>query len=210
MDLSTRCAPCFLENAAPRFDVYLSLQKIIGFNSMTEDLRQVSSSYEYRIRLVSHLESHFRRKFLSIFAVETWAEWTNSLVDYMAKTYEAFPSLREQSSAHIQDERDLASEENEQHSACVPAWDEHNPPLIQVPIRDERASSTPSQERQNTVIVQDERRTAQETAERPYHPKSRLNGPMTHASALQAPPRKWYSGFKSRISVWKRGIQQKQ
>ncbi|KAF8970097.1 hypothetical protein BDZ97DRAFT_1791934 [Flammula alnicola] len=114
----------------------------------------------------------------------------DSLVDYMAKTHEAFPSLREQSSAHVQDERDLASAENEQDSACVSAWDEHNPPLIQVPLRDERASSMPSQERQNTMIVQDEPRTVQETAERAYHPNLwRSNSPISNASALQAQPR---------------------
>ncbi|KAF8953780.1 hypothetical protein BDZ97DRAFT_1929363 [Flammula alnicola] len=208
MDLSARCAPCFLKNAAPRLDVYLSLQKIFGFNSMQEDLPQVSSSYKYRTHLVSHLESHFHRKFLSIFYyVETWVEWMNSLVDYMAKTHEALPSLREQSSAHVQDERGLASEEKD--SACVPASDEHNPPLIQVPLRDEQASSTPSRERQNTVIVQDERQIVQETAECAYHPKSRSNSPTTNASALQGPPRKRYSGFKSRIPVSKRMIQQK-
>ncbi|KAF8957412.1 hypothetical protein BDZ97DRAFT_1924663 [Flammula alnicola] len=210
MRLSARYAPCFLKNAAPRFDVYLSLKKIFGFNSMQEDLRQVSSSYEYRTHLVSHLESHFRQTFLSIFwqKVEWWVEWMNSLVDYMAKTHEAFPSLREQNSAHVQDERDPASEENEQHSACVPAWDKHNPPLIQVPLRDERASSTPSQERKTTVVVRDERRTVQETAERAYHPKSRSNSPMSNATALQAQPRHWYSLVKFKIS--KRMVQRRQ
>ncbi|KAF8957404.1 hypothetical protein BDZ97DRAFT_2079214 [Flammula alnicola] len=106
MDLSARCAPYFLKKAAPRLDVYLSLQKIIGFNSIHKDLRQVSSPYTYRIRLVSHLESHFRQKFHSIFhTVERRVEWMNSLVDYMAKTHEAFPSLRGQSWSNIQDER---------------------------------------------------------------------------------------------------------
>ncbi|KAF8952853.1 hypothetical protein BDZ97DRAFT_1875423 [Flammula alnicola] len=105
MDLSARCAPCFLKNAAPRLDVYLSLEKILEFNSMQKDLRQVSSSYVYRTRLVSHLQSHFRQKFLSNFHDAARVEWMNSLAEYMAKTHEAFPSLREHSSSHVQDER---------------------------------------------------------------------------------------------------------
>ncbi|KAF8959727.1 hypothetical protein BDZ97DRAFT_1922701 [Flammula alnicola] len=116
LNLSAIHARFLLGHAAPRVDVYLSLQNLvmIRHDSMQEDLCQASSSDEYRTCLVSHLEHHFRQQFLETLRFsssipererEKWETLMVSLVDYLVKTREEFPSLEEQGSPHVQDER---------------------------------------------------------------------------------------------------------
>ncbi|KAF8961845.1 hypothetical protein BDZ97DRAFT_1702956 [Flammula alnicola] len=105
----TSHASFFLQNAAPRIDLYHSLHKILKLDSMQEYERylyRASSSDEYRTRLVSHLEDHFDQK-LRIPSLSGWGSdgLTDSLVDYLIKTCKTFPSLHGPASVHFQHER---------------------------------------------------------------------------------------------------------
>ncbi|KAF8953773.1 hypothetical protein BDZ97DRAFT_1929358 [Flammula alnicola] len=211
-------AAFFLSKAAPRIDVCLSLHKIVGLDPMQEfkDLRQPSSLYDYRIRLVSYFEPHFRQNFHGLKQVVTPGPSPDSLmkllVDYSVKTCREFPSLVGQVSAHVQDGRlNPASERKKSDSAstwCTTILAQPVEEKQDAPLQDER-HSVPSQERQIVVEVEDERRTVQDTREHVFRPKSRSNSPTTNPSALQALPRKRYSKFESRIPVSKRRKQQK-
>ncbi|KAF8957414.1 hypothetical protein BDZ97DRAFT_1737598 [Flammula alnicola] len=206
----------FLSKAAPRIDVCLSLHKIVGLDptQQLKDLRQAPSLDDHRIHLVSDFHPHFSRIFHDVVVTKedpSPDSLMKLLVDYSVTTYREFPSLVDQLSAHVQDGRNPASERKESDSAST--WCETTLPQLMednhdAPLRAER-HSVPSQERQNGVTVQDERRTVQDAREHAFRPKSRSNSPMTNASALPAPPRKRNSEFKSRIPVSKRRKQQK-
>ncbi|KAF8959720.1 hypothetical protein BDZ97DRAFT_1836605 [Flammula alnicola] len=88
----------FLQNAAPRIDVYLSLYKVLAFNStqeFEEVLRKASISQliftSQGDPLVCYLELRLQHSFPS-FSRENH-DLALSLAEYLVKTREAFPFL---------------------------------------------------------------------------------------------------------------------
>ncbi|KAF8957221.1 hypothetical protein BDZ97DRAFT_2079369 [Flammula alnicola] len=143
LDLCVIQARFLLGHAAPRVDIYLSLQNLlmIRLDSMQEDLRQASSSEEYRTCLVSHLERHFRQQFLKLHVfsdLEKWEILMVSLVDYLVKTREEFPSFEEQGLFHIQHERQTVRRRVEHPRHPTSTW--HSSTALQARPRNEPTS----------------------------------------------------------------------
>ncbi|KAF8959722.1 hypothetical protein BDZ97DRAFT_1922698 [Flammula alnicola] len=84
----------FLQNAAPRIDVYLSLYKVLAFNS-TQEFEEILRKASLRLRLVDPLVRYLELRLQHSFPSPSQEnhDLALSLAEYLVKTHEAFPFL---------------------------------------------------------------------------------------------------------------------